>query len=45
MLWEGGTLSLQRGDGEWLTVPPSELAGPIEPGLFMNLRIEGRVGG
>lgn len=30
MLWEGGTISVQSDDGEWLTVPPDDLAGPIE---------------
>lgn len=30
MLWEGGTLTLRAGGGEPWTVPPADLAGPIE---------------
>lgn len=30
MLWEGGTLSVRSDEGEWLTIPPDDLAGPIE---------------
>ena len=30
MLWEGGTLTLRAGNGDSWTVPPDDLAGPIE---------------